>query len=209
MCGYGASGKQFKATAKNGLYGPSVDILIEDANDFVALYRSDNPSICARNTGYWAQAERMLARLAGGPPVDWGPLHVRDGKIYLPNQCPLVYQMEFYRPGPDEEVRDFEANGYWRTPTKRGWKKMWGSKLVQNICEAVSRVIVSQAAIRINRMGYRILNWPYDELLCLIPKDGKEEWHLERCKAEMVREVSWLPGLPLDCEAHLHERYMK
>lgn len=210
MCAYGASGKQFKATAKNGLYGPPVDISIEDSNAFVALYRSDNPSICARNTGYWAQAERMIARLAGGPPVDWGPLHVRDGKIYLPNGCPMVYSsLEFHRPDADEEVRDFEADGYWRVRTKRGWKKIWGSKLTQNICEAVSRVIVSQAAIRITRMGYRILNWPYDELLCLIPKDGKEEWHVERCKAEMVREVSWLPGLPLDCEAHLNERYMK
>lgn len=210
MCGYGASGKQFKATAKNGLYGPSVEISLEDSNDFVALYRSDNPSICARNTGYWAQAERMIARLAGGPPVDWGPLHVRDGRIYLPNKTCMVYDsLEFHRPDADEEVRDFEANGYWRMRTKRGYKKMWGSKLVQNICEGVARVIVSQAAVRITRMGYRILNWPYDELLCLIPKDGKEEWHVQRCKAEMTREVPWLPGLPVDCEAHLGERYMK
>jgi hypothetical protein len=33
---------------------------------------------------------------------------------------------------------------------------MWGSKIVQNMCEAVSRVIVSQAMNRITGMGYRI-----------------------------------------------------
>ncbi|HXJ11074.1 MAG TPA: hypothetical protein VNH19_02285 [Candidatus Limnocylindrales bacterium] len=210
MCGYGASGKAFKRTAKNGLYGPSVEISIEDANTFVKLYRSDNPPITAKGTGYWAQCDRMIARLAGGPPIDWGPLHVRDHRIYLPNGCPLVYDtMEFHRPNADEEIRDFEEEGYWRVKTKQGWKKMWGSKLTQNICEAVSRVIISQAMIRITRMGYRVLNWPYDELLILIPKDGKEQWHLDRCKVEMVREVPWLPGLPLDVEGTFGERYSK
>jgi hypothetical protein len=43
----------------------------------------------------------------------------------------------------------------------------------------------------------------------LIPKDGKEQWHLDRCKVEMVREVPWLPGLPLDVEGTFGERYSK
>lgn len=210
MCGYGASGAQFKVTAKNGLYGPPVEISIEDANDFVDLYRADNPSICAPNTGYWAQCGRMLSRLAGGPPIEWGPLLVKEHKIYLPNGAMLNYDtLGFHRPDADEDVREFERKGFWRMRTKRGWKKMWGSKLTQNICEAVSRVIISQAMIRITRMGYRVLNWPYDELLVLIPRDGREEEHVERCKAEMVKDVPWLPGLPLDCEAHLGDRYLK
>lgn len=210
MCGYGASGKAFKRTAKNGLYGPSVDMSIEEANNIVKLYRTENPSICAKGTGYWAQCGRVIARLAGGAPMDWGPLHVRDHRIYLPGGQPLIYDtMEFHRPEPGEEVRDFEEDGYWRVRSRQGWKKMWDSRLFQNICEAVSRVIISQAMIRITRMGYRVLNWPYDELLLLIPKDGKEQWHLDRCKAEMVREVPWLPGLPLDCEGSFGERYSK
>ena len=86
---------------------------------------------------------------------------------------------------------------------------MWGSKLVQNLCEAVSAVIVRQVMNRITGMGYRVLNWPYDELLALIPKDGNEQRHLDICKAEMRRTPDWLPGLPLDCEGELSERYSK
>ena len=86
---------------------------------------------------------------------------------------------------------------------------MWGSKLTQNICEAVSRIIVSQAMIRIRRLGFRVLNWPYDELLVLIPIDGREEQHLELCLAEMRKTPDWLPGLPLDAEGHLGPRYEK
>lgn len=210
MCGYGAAGKKFKATAKAGLYGPPVEISIEDATRFVAMYREDNPSVCAKNIGYWAQAGKMLARLAGGAEMQWGPLTVRDHKLILPSGIAMLYDtLEYHHPDETEEVREFEAGGYWRVKTRHGWKKMWGSKLVQNICEGVSRVIVSQAMVRITRMGYRVLNWPYDELLVLIPKDGKEAWHVERCVAEMKREVPWLPGLPLDCEAHLGERYSK
>lgn len=211
MCLFGASGKQFKITAKNGLYGPPIDMTIEDADRFVRTYRDDTPSVCARNTGYWAQCERMIARLAGGPPVEWGPLTVKDHRIYLPNGTFMDYgTLEFHRPDDSEEVRDFERDGYWRVRTKRGWKKIWGSKLTQNICEMVSRVIISQTMIRIKqKLGIRTLNWPYDELLLLIPKGPDAERTLEHCKAEMVREVPWLPGLPLDVEGELSDRYSK
>lgn len=122
----------------------------------------------------------------------------------------LYDSLEWHRPAPDEECRDFERSGYWRMKTRQGWKKMWGSKLTQNICEAVSRVIVSQAMLRIKKQyGFRTLNWPYDELLLLLPRDGHEDKNLELCMAEMRREVTWLPGLPLDCEGSVSERYSK
>jgi hypothetical protein len=87
---------------------------------------------------------------------------------------------------------------------------MWGSKLTQNICEGVSRMIVSEAMIRIKKKyGIRTLNWPYDELLLLIPKDGREEEILQLCLAEMKMTPTWLPGIPLDAEGALGERYEK
>lgn len=211
MCGYGASGRTFKATAKAGLYGPPVNIPIEDADAFVAMYRQMNPSICDRNNGYWAQANTMLRNLAEGVHVSWGPLEVRDHRVFVQGR-PIVYDsLEWHFPDADEDnVREFEERGYWRLKTRFGWKKMWGSKLVQNMCEGVSRVIVSDAMSRIKqKFGIRTLNWPYDELLLLIPKDAKAEETLELCKAEMRVTPSWLPGLPLDCDGALGDRYSK
>ena len=209
MCGYGAAGLQFKATAKNGLYGPSVDISIEDATAFVRLYRDTNPSICGK-AGYWAQGEWALGKLANGETAEWGPLTIKAKRIYLPSGQPVIYDtLEFHVPDSDETCRDFERSGYWRMRTRHGWKKMWGSKIVQNMCEAVARVIVSQAMNRITDMGYRVLNWPYDELLILVPKDGREEQHAERCAAEMKIAPGWLRDLPLDAEWSLGERYSK
>lgn len=209
MCQYGAAAPKFKATAKAGLYGPPIDMPIEEADRFVRLYRNRHQHLCGKG-GYWATANRMLARIAGGPPLEWGPLTIRDKRIYLPNGCPLIYDtMEYHRPEPDEPCKDFERDGYWRYKTRQGWRTMWGAKLTQHICEAVSRVIVSQALIRIKRMGFRTLNWPYDELLLLIPRDGHEDQHLQQCLIEMKRTPDWLPGIPLDCEGALSERYEK
>lgn len=211
MCGFGASGKQFKISAKNGTYGPPVDMTLDDANEFVRLYREDNPSICGRGDGYWAQCGRMLARLAGGDPIQWGPLYVKDHRIYIQGR-PLIYDtLEFHIPDDEEKqhLREFEWKGYWRLKTRQGWKTMWGSKLAQNLCEGVESVIAGQAMTRLKHMGYRSLNWPYDELLLLIPDDGEPERHKEICLAEMRREVNWLPGLPLDAELNIAERYSK
>ena len=213
MCGYGASGKQFKATAASGQYGPRVDMTLDEADAFVTLYRKTNAPITARGTGYWAQCERMLARLAGGDPIDYGPLHVENHRIYIQG-APMIYDsIEYHTPKPSDEDYWFEKGGGrngWRVRTRNGWKFMWGSKLTQNICEGVSRMIVSQAMIRIKRQyGIRTLNWPYDELLLMIPKNDNAEEMLQLCIAEMTREPTWLPGLPLAAEGGLSDRYEK
>lgn len=211
MCGYGAAGKQFRATAKNGQYGPPVDIPIDDAIKFVSMYRTTTRSVCAPQTGYWSICNfKMLPALANGHATEFGPLTIKDHRMFLPNGAMMIYDtLEWHIPDADEECRDFERDGYWRLKTRAGWKKMWGAKLTQNICEAVSRVIVSQALIRIKRMGFRTLNWPYDELCLLMPDDSKAEENLQACIAEMKRTPDWLPGIPLDCEGSLGERYSK
>lgn len=84
-----------------------------------------------------------------------------------------------------------------------------GPLIVHNCVQALARVVLSQAMIRIVRLGYRVVNMTHDELLLLIPKDGQEQKHLKICEAEMKREPDWLPGIPLDCESSLSERYSK
>ena len=206
MNGFGASGKQFKATAASGTYGPRVDMTLDEAEAFVDLYRKDTPQICAPRTGYWAQCDRILARLAGGPPMEFGPLHIENGRIYIQGR-PMIYDtIEYHTPAPDEE----NPKSGWRVKKRDGWRFIWGSKLTQNICEGVETVIIAEALVRIKKKyGIRTLNWPYDELLLLIPRNGREEEMLQLCIAEMVVEPPWLPGIPLACDGALGNRYEK
>lgn len=206
MCGFGASGKQFKATAASGQYGPRVDMTLDEADAFVELYRKINLPVCQRGTGYWSQCERMIARLAGGDPIDYGPLHIENHRIYIQGR-PMIYDtMQYYTPAPDDE----NPKSGWRVKKRDGWRFIWGSKLTQNICEGVETVILAEAMSRIKKKyGIRTLNWPYDELLLLIPKNGREEEMLQLCLAEMTVEPTWLPGIPLAADGALGDRYEK
>ena len=199
QAGYQSGGEKIRATLRNKariLISPEEGVKARDA------YRSTHPAV----VDLWKQGGRMLSRLAGGPPCQWGPVEVRDGRMWLPNGCPLIYDtLEYHR------ERDFDGKGgtdeYWRVKTRRGWEKIYGGKLVENLIQALAWNLISDAMVRINRLGYRTLNCPYDELLILIPRDGQEHQHLQKCKDEMVRPVPWLPNLPLGVEGELKERY--
>jgi DNA polymerase len=196
QAGYGSGGEKIRATLRNKA---KIFITEEEGVKARDAYRSTHPAVVA----LWKQGGRMLSRLAGGPPLQWGPVEIRDHRMWLPNGCPLIYDTIEYH-------RDADSGGeYWRIKTRRGWEKTYGAKLVENLIQALAWNLVSDAMVRINRLGFRTLNCPYDELLILIPKDGHEKQHLQQCKDEMCRVPPWLPNLPLACDGELSERYEK
>ncbi len=211
-CGFGCADKKFQATAKLGIYGPPVYLTIEQARKMVNLYRETHPAICAKGIGYWSQASRLIPRLAGGEPVQWGPMNIKDKRVYGPGGTMLLYDtLEYYTPTPDEceDLPEFKWDGYWRFRTRNGWTDLYHTKFVENVIQWLARIVMMQAMLRIRALEFRIVMRTHDELVVLIPKDGREQQHLETCMAEMRREPTWLPGIPLDCEGSLGERYAK
>jgi DNA polymerase len=130
-------------------------------------------------------------------------MHVRDGKIYGPNGTWLDYTtLQFYK---DEENGD----SYWRVKKRHGWTKLYGGKLVENVVQYLARIVLSQAMLRIIARGFRVVTTSHDELVILIPNDNRAKDMLEWCRLEMARTPDWLPGIPLDAEAHLSANYSK
>lgn len=205
QAGYGSGGEKIRTTLRN-----KAGILIssEDGEKYKWAYRNTHTAV----TELWKTGSRMLARLAGGPPIEWGPSTIKDRRIYLPNGIPLIYEMlEFHHPEPDEEVGPYDHDGFWRLKTRDGWQKMYGAKLVENYIQALARVVISQAMNRITRMKMplRVVNMRHDDLWLCIKKDGHEQEYLDICMNEMKSTPDWLPGIPLDCEGSLSERYSK
>lgn len=209
-CGYGSGGPKFQATAKLGIYGPSVNLTLDEAKAFVELYRSTHHKVVQ----YWREADWVLGEMMNYRSFVWGPMEVRCDKaketkrIYFPNGTCIIYDTLIWRQPTDEEAAQGRRAGYY-IKTRYGWKSIYGSMLAQHMCEAVSRLIMTQAMLRIIKHRLRPVNSTHDELLVLIPKDGREEENLMLCISEMIREPSWLPGLPLDAEGALGERYEK
>lgn len=194
--GYGSGGEKIRHTLRT-----KAGIVISEADGLKArdAYRSTHPAV----EQMWRDGGRMLARLAGGPPIQWGPVELRNNRMWLPNGCPIIYDtLEYHQ---DQET--FEEG--WRVKTRKGWEKLYGAKLFAEMIQGLTQTVVSDAMVRINRAGIRTLNFTYDELLLLIKRDGHEQKALEFCLQEMKRTPEWLPGIPLDAEGGLSERYAK
>ncbi len=141
----------------------------------------------------------MIARLAGGPPLEWGPMLVKDGRIYLPNGARLNYTTLEY---------DTEWQA-WKIKSRQGWVKLYGGKLVENVVQALARVVLSQAMLRIAALGYKIATTTHDEIVVVVDDSREADEALEVCMAEMERPPAWLPDLPLKVEGGVSERYEK
>lgn len=206
MCGYGCGGPKFSRTAALGLYGPPIIIDEDEGNRRVSIYRSTHTAV----TAYWRQADGILADLANGRTVQWGPMRIENHRMHTPSGVPLIYDTLEWA----EETEDGQGTGKfsWRLKTRQGWTRMWGSKLVQHVCEALARKIVGTAMVKISRAGLRVVGMSHDEIWVLlpIPLDGSEpEADFQFCLNTMKVSPPWAPDLPLDAEGSYGERYAK
>jgi hypothetical protein len=196
QAGYMSGGNKIRSTVRTKSKGkliltPAQGVEARDA------YRSTHPAVVE----YWNEAGRVITRMANFESFAWGPFRIwcdqATGKrrIILPNGIQLVYDtLEFFS-NPDD------GNRYWRLKTRKGWVKIYSGKMVENIIQALARLVVSQAMIRLKKLGYHCKNTKHDSLWLLIPKDdGRLEEHKAVILREMSRELPWLPGCPLAAE---------
>lgn len=186
QAGYGSGGEKIRQTLR---VKAKIHITPEEGVRARDAYRDTHPEVVA----LWKTAGRMIARLAGGEPLRWGPVWIRDQRLWLPNGAPINYSTLEHHQAED-------GDRYWRLKTRHGWSKMYGARLVENLIQGLARVVISQAMLRISALGYRIVCMRHDDLWILVPKDGQEEKHKSVILAEMRREPAWLPGIPLDAE---------
>lgn len=190
QAGFGSGGEKIRATLRTKA---KIFITPEDGLKARDAYRDTHPMVVQ----YWKDGNAIIKHLVNGSSLTWGPMHIRDHRIWLPNSCPLIYDtLEWY---VDSET----GEKYWRLRSRKGWVKTYGAKIIENVVQALERVLIGQAMIRISRLGYRVVSNNHDAPWILVPDDGHARSHLAACKAEMVRPLPWLPGLPIGCEGEL------
>lgn len=202
-CGYGAGGPTIQRTAARGTYGPPVRLSEAQAIAARDLYRATHPAVVA----LWKEAGRMISHLAGSAvPCQWGPATVVGawngvhGHIVLPNGAPIWYPSLEYHREPEG------AEEYWRYKSRKGWVKLYGAKLVENFIQALSRIDISQAMLRLNARGLRTVLTEHDAIAVVVPSTDIDK-SVETVREEMTRAPAWLPGIPLDCDVSVGERY--
>ena len=196
-CGFGMGTSKFKVTCGRGaLGGPRILLTDEEAFAAVSSYRNSHQHVVA----YWKQAGFILDRLQNPSTNDvWGPFKVRNHKLILPNGGWIDYSGITW---------DDEENNY-KVPTRHGYTRIYGAKLVENVVQALSRVVMSDAMLRIRAKGLRIVTTTHDEVVVLVPDTTDAEAVYKEIEADMVVTPSYLPGIPLAAEGGLYDRYEK
>lgn len=193
-CGYGMGWAKFQHTCRGGALGGAPISLDEgEARRAVASYRASHPAVVR----LWKYADWMLAALhTQEQEIVWGPMRVRAAQIVLPNGAALDYSNLTI------------VDGEYATITRKGTTKIYGAKLVENVVQALSRVVLSQAMLKIIAAGWRVVLTCHDELVMVAPVEHAQEC-LAECLQIMKTPPAWAAGLPLDAEGWVSERYSK
>jgi DNA polymerase len=181
--GYGCGWERFHqmVITQARQYGIALDGLFDEevARATVKTYRKRFKRVPAT----WRELDRLQHRVlmndfAG--EKEFGPVTIMPRRILLPNRLFLRYD------DPPEDL--------------------WGGTLLENICQALARVIIMQAALRLDRRGYRFILQAHDELGFCVPDDRLEE-ATAAIMEEMTTPPAWLPDLPLAAEVKVGDDY--
>jgi DNA polymerase len=195
--GYGMGAAKFKVQLKT--FG--VDIEEGEAARIIQVYRETYPAI----TKLWKQAGRALDAIAEDKSSEVGKQGILqvDGLkgIKLPNGLYIKY------PNLRKQVKDGGTEYVY--DTKRGKavfpNKIYGGKVVENVCQALARIIIGEQMLRIAKK-YKVVMTVHDAIACVAPEAEAKtaQEYVEIC---MRMRPDWALGLPLNCESGMGKSY--
>ena len=192
--GYGTGAKKLQHTLKT--QPPGADLPEEECKRIVDLYRQENNKIIE----LWRECDSALQHLVDWPqktndyilgaiPAVWVTSH----GLKLPNGLFIRY--------PNLRMND----GKYIYDSRRGVVSIWGGAMVENIVQALARIIVGEQMLSL-RERYRPVLTVHDAAVCVVPKAEIEEG-MAFITQVMSTPPAWATGLPVACEAKYGESY--
>jgi DNA polymerase len=195
--GYGMGPAKFKAQLKN--FG--VDMDLEECTRIIFVYRATYPKIPA----LWRQAGEALKAIVSNqtaPLGREGVLTVRGrAGIYLPNGLRLQYpNLRWVNRGGKQEMVYDQKKGRAVLDSR-----IYGGKLVENICQALARIVIGEQMLKIAKK-LRVVMTVHDAVgaIALVEQADKARAYVEAC---MRVRPEWAAGLPLNCESKIGASY--
>ena len=192
--GYGMGAVRFQDQLKS--FG--FDMELDEARRVIQIYRDSNWKIAH----LWREAQNMLINLSREDNATLGlpgVLEVSPGEVgvKLPSGMYLRYN--------DLEAEQDERGIQFTYATKRGRTKIYGGKVIENVCQAIARCIIGEQMLKIAKQ-YRIVLTVHDSIVCCVPEESVSEaqLYIEKC---MRWTPDWADGLPIDCESGVGDSY--
>jgi DNA polymerase len=198
--GYGMGALKFQAQLKTFDF----DISIEEARRVIGIYRDANWKI----NQLWRDAQHMLKNMVNGDKFDFSRNIVEVLPQFYSIKLPSDLQMKY------EDLKADQTDGgtEFHYQTRRGRTKIYGGKVVENICQALARCIIGEQMLKISSK-YRVVLTVHDSIVCCVRDEEVEEAqkYIEEC---MRTAPTWAQGipkhpsaLPIDCESGVGANY--
>ncbi|CAB4156194.1 PolA DNA polymerase I - 3'-5' exonuclease and polymerase domains [uncultured Caudovirales phage] len=192
--GYGMGGPKFQAA----LMTQGMEVTQEEAKRIITIYRDENEQI----TNLWKRAGYMLRALANGEVQEFG----RAGVLSVDPEGPgvvlpsgLILRYDGLRGHQNADGTEYTYQ------TRKGPNRIYGGKVIENVCQAIARCIIGDQMLRIAKK-YRAVLTVHDSIVCCVPDDEVAE-----AKAWVEQSMRWVPewaeGLPVNCEAGVGKNY--
>ena len=187
--GYGMGHTKFGIQLKT--FG--VEIADEEASRIISVYRQTYPHI----PRLWKEANSALEALRTKKTTAVGhqpqALSVTESGFLLPSGLYLNYK----------DLQEAE-DGY-TYASRRGRIKIYGGKVVENVCQALARCVIGEQMLKISRK-YKVALTVHDAVMAVVKEEEKDEAlaYIEEC---MNYRPSWALTLPLACEIGVGKSY--
>ena len=189
--GYGMGAEKFQTQ----LLGFGVSLPLAECTRIIEVYRETYDAIPL----LWKQADRCLRAMVQNRVNDIG---VQPQALCMHPDEGFLFPSGYYLPYPELEYSQKKGYTY---KTRKGYTKIYGGKVVENLCQAIARCIIGEQMIRINRK-YRVVLTVHDAVASVVREEEAVEaqQYIESC---MRWVPSWATGLPLNCESGVGKSY--
>ena len=195
--GYGMGSKKFRAQLKT--FG--VEIEEDEAARIISVYRETYPKI----PELWKQAGLALDAILVDATCDVG----REGVLVVEGTKGIKLPNGLYIKYPNLRKQETDGKSEYVYDTKRGRaiipNRIYGGKVVENLCQALARIIIGEQMLKINKK-YKVVMTVHDAVACIVP-DEQVDTAKEFVEMCMRLRPEWARELPLNCESGYGQSY--
>jgi len=194
--GYGTGATKLWQTLKLG----GSDVTEEKCTELVGNWRANNPKIVE----LWRDGDDLLRKLRVWPKDKVG---VSEGPFKYGKDCLTVYPDGIKLPNglyiryPGLKQVDFKTV----YESRRGTVNIWGGVVVENVVQALARIIVGEQMLKLNER-YPVTLTVHDAAVLLVP-EGEIKDGLKFITTTMSTPPKWCITLPIACEAKYGRTY--